>query len=107
MQDLPEARRMKDEDALDQITTFLIAGHKTRYTRPFLRYSATMFLILIQSRVKKYPMYLPTIQQRTNLDAVIRETLQLYPPVSSTVRAGEKDDWIPLSKPFTERKQIV
>jgi cytochrome P450 len=41
------------------------------------------------------------------LDAVVRETLRLYSPVPSTIRAAEKDDCIPLSKPFTDRKGIV
>ena len=41
------------------------------------------------------------------LDAVVRETLRLYPAVPNIVRAATKDDWIPLSKPFTDRKGIV
>ena len=41
------------------------------------------------------------------LDAVVRETLRLYPAVPNIVRAATKDDCIPLSKPFTDRKGIV
>ena len=41
------------------------------------------------------------------LDAVVRETLRLYPPIPSSARAAKKDDCIPLSKPFTDRKGIV
>ena len=41
------------------------------------------------------------------LDAVVRETLRLYPPVPSIQRQAEKDDCIPLSKPFTDKKGIV
>ena len=40
------------------------------------------------------------------LDAVVRETLRLY-PVSSILRAARKDDCIPLSNSFTDRKGIV
>lgn len=30
------------------------------------------------------------------LDAVVREVLRLYPPVSSTLRVATKDDVVPL-----------
>ena len=41
------------------------------------------------------------------LDAVVRETLRLYPAVGSILREAGKDDCIPLSKPFTDKKGIV
>ena len=41
------------------------------------------------------------------LDAVVRETMRLYSPVSIILKAADKDDFIPLSKPFTDRKGIV
>ena len=41
------------------------------------------------------------------LDAVVRETLRLYPAIPSFMRAAKKDDRIPLSKPFTDTKGIV
>ena len=41
------------------------------------------------------------------MDAVVRETLRLYPAVASILRAAGKDDCIPLSKPFTDKKGIV
>jgi cytochrome P450 len=40
------------------------------------------------------------------LDAVVREILRLYPPVPSVRREAAKDDCIPLSKPFTDKKGI-
>ena len=40
------------------------------------------------------------------MDSVVRETLRLHPPVSSTLREARKDDCIPLSKPFTDKKGI-
>ena len=41
------------------------------------------------------------------LDAVVRETLRRYSPTSMSVRTAGKDDFIPLSKPFSDRKGIV
>jgi Cytochrome P450 len=41
------------------------------------------------------------------LDAVVRETLRLHPPVAAIPREAGKDDCIPLSKPFTDKKGIV
>ena len=41
------------------------------------------------------------------LDAVVRETIRHYSPVSFVSRAADKDDFIPLSKPFTDRKGNV
>ena len=41
------------------------------------------------------------------MDAVVRETLRLYPAVANIVREAGKDDCIPLSKPFTDKKGIV
>ena len=41
------------------------------------------------------------------MDAVVRETLRLYPAVAGILREAAKDDCIPLSKPFTDKKGIV
>ena len=41
------------------------------------------------------------------MDAVVRETLRVYPAVAGIQREAKKDDCIPLSKPFTDMKGIV
>jgi len=41
------------------------------------------------------------------LDLVVRETLRVHAPVPSTMRVAMKDDVLPLSKPFTDRKGNV
>jgi cytochrome P450 len=37
------------------------------------------------------------------LDAVVRETLRLHPPVAVLPKVAMKDDTIPLDKPFTDK----
>ncbi len=41
------------------------------------------------------------------LDAVIRETLRVHSPAPSTVRIAMRDDVLPLSKPFTDKRGII
>ena len=41
------------------------------------------------------------------LDAVLRETLRLHPPLSMVLRAAGKDDSIPLNTPFKDRKGML
>jgi cytochrome P450 len=41
------------------------------------------------------------------LDAVIREIMRRYSPLPVVSRAAHKDDFIPLSKPFTDKKGNV
>ena len=40
------------------------------------------------------------------MDAVVRETLRLYPAIAGILRQAGKDDCIPLSKPFTDTKGV-
>ena len=52
----------------------------------------------------------PTMDELNGLlymDAVVRETLRLYPTVASIIREAGRDDCIPLSKPLTDKKGIV
>jgi cytochrome P450 len=41
------------------------------------------------------------------LDAVVRETLRIHPPVPGTIRVAMKDIIIPLGKPFVDKKGMV
>ena len=41
------------------------------------------------------------------LDAVVRETMRRYAPLPVFSRVAHKDDFIPLSKPLTDRKGNV
>ena len=41
------------------------------------------------------------------LDAVLRETLRVYPPVPNTSRFAMKDDVLPVEKPYMDRYGVV
>ncbi|KAL0571708.1 hypothetical protein V5O48_010248 [Marasmius crinis-equi] len=109
-----EGQSMSEEDVLSQVPTFLVAGHETTST-------STTFALLaltdhpdIQSKLREellaVPTDNPTMEELNNLpylDAFIRETLRFYPPVPITARQAMKDDVIPLSTPYTDKKGVV
>ncbi len=41
------------------------------------------------------------------LDSVIRETLRVYAPVTTSLRVAVQDDVLPVSKPFVDRNGLV
>jgi hypothetical protein len=41
------------------------------------------------------------------LDAVVRETLRVNPPVTASVRVAVEDEVLPLDKPFVDRNGLV
>ena len=114
-----------------EIPTFIIAGHETtRYACLSLGCSV-IEIYKFSSITMSWALYAlsqnkeaqtklreeiynvstdnPTMDDLNGLsymDAVVRETLRLYPPVGSVGREASKDDCIPLSKPFTDKKGI-
>ena len=119
-----------------EIPTFIIAGHETtRYTYISvslnvrkvqhvlnLGHSVAMTWALyaltqnkqaqtkLREEVSNVSTDNPTMDDLNGLpylDAVVRETMRRYSPISVVSRAADKDDFIPLSKPFTDRKGNV
>jgi len=112
MEDL--AGRMSDEDVLDQIPTFIIAGHETTsLAMTWALYALTQnkqAQTKLRQEVSDVPTDNPTMDDLNGLpylDAVVRETMRRYNPIPVVARAAHKDDFIPLSKPFTDRKGNV
>jgi cytochrome P450 len=113
-QDIPEHQRLSDEEVISQIPTFLVAGHETTST-------ATSFALLalserpeIQSKLRdelwSVSSDMPTMEELDALpylDAVVRETLRVHPPVPNTLRKCMNDDAIPVSAPFTDKNGQV
>ncbi|EAU81974.2 cytochrome P450 [Coprinopsis cinerea okayama7 len=112
--DLPEHQRMSDEDVLAQVPTFLVAGHETTSTATTWALFALCDKLELQQKLREELLTVstdnPTMDELNALpylDAVVRETLRLHPPVVATMRAAIADDVIPLGVPFTDRNGKV
>jgi len=114
MPDLHESQRMSDKDVLAQIPTFLVAGHETTSVATTWALFALTQHKSVQSKLREELLTIstdnPTMDELNGLpylDGVIREVLRLYAPVPSTIRAAMKDDYLPLAKPFVDRKGVI
>lgn len=89
---------------------FFIAGHETTAGSVGWCLFALSLDKRVQHKLREELLAVPTdaptmddLMSLPYLDAVLRETLRLYSPVTSTTRQATKDDCIPLSKPFKDR----
>ncbi|KAK1215344.1 hypothetical protein PQX77_022050 [Marasmius sp. AFHP31] len=108
--EVPEARRMTEEEVLAQVPTFLAAGHETTSTSTTLAFYLLCMNPHTQSKLRAELASVPTdspsmdqLNALPYLDAVVRETLRLLAPVQATIREATRDDVIPLSQPFVDQ----
>ncbi|KZV67879.1 cytochrome P450 [Peniophora sp. CONT] len=111
--DLPESSRMSDAEIVAQIPTLIAAGHETTSTMmTWVLYA----LSLNQDAQDKLRIELqtghddvgdsPSMEQLhafPYLDAVIRETLRMWPPLPFLSREARKTDVIPTEQPWTDK----
>ncbi|KAG6909596.1 hypothetical protein DXG01_016635 [Tephrocybe rancida] len=112
--DLPAHQRMSDEDVVAQVPTFLVAGHETTSTATTWALFALSQDAAIQTKLREELLAVntesPTMEDLNALpylDMIVRETLRIYAPVTSTVREATQDDILPLKEPFVDRKGVV
>ncbi|KAF9020805.1 cytochrome P450 [Hymenopellis radicata] len=100
-------QRISDEDVIAQVPTFLVAGHETTAAAV----SRALFSVTersdIQAKLRTEILSVATesptfdeLNALPYLDMVLKETLRLHAPVTSTARVATKDDLIPVSKHF-------
>lgn len=95
------------EEVYDQISTFIISGHETT--------SQTLAFAVLElarhpdaqrrlreeiNQLQREPCYDDYLSRLPYLDAVLRETLRLYPALAYMERVATKDDIIPLRQPI-------
>ncbi|KAJ6573989.1 cytochrome P450 [Mycena vulgaris] len=127
------SNRLSDTELLDQLSSFLFAGSdSTALTITWCLYLLSQYP-RIQTKLRAEIMAAPaptdTVSSKRNstssvsstssvmqadtiealpfLDAVVRETLRVIPPVHGTVRVATTDDLIPVSHPITLRNGKV
>ncbi|KDR83061.1 hypothetical protein GALMADRAFT_238857 [Galerina marginata CBS 339.88] len=107
---LPPNQRMKDEDVLAQVPTFLVAGHETTSSAAAWALFALTQNWDAQGKLRDELLTVGTdnptmdeLQALPYLDAVVRETLRVHTPVSFTARVATKDDFIPFGEPIKDR----
>lgn len=108
--DLKESERLSDDELLDQMTTFIFAGHETTATQTswalYLLAGSKAVQDKLREEVRAFrddstdPNEFEGLENLTYLDAVTREVVRLMPSVVSTVRTVEEDDVVPLSRPY-------
>jgi cytochrome P450 len=106
----PAHEQLSLEQVVDQIPSFLVAGYETLGV-------ALAWCLLSLSQNKKMqqrlrdellqafpddmvPITMESLEALPYLDAVVRETLRLDPPVDVSARVAMQDDIIPLEKPI-------
>ncbi|KAF8841559.1 cytochrome P450 [Paxillus ammoniavirescens] len=112
--DIPENQRLSDEDVLGQVPTFLVAGHETTSTSTTWALHELSLAPEIQRKLREEFLSVDTetpsmdeLSALPYLDAVVKETLRVHPPIGETIRVATKDDILPLEKPFTDKHGVV
>ncbi|KAF8451154.1 cytochrome P450 [Boletus edulis BED1] len=112
--DIPESQRLSDEDVLAQVPTFLVAGHETTSTATTWALFAMTNTPETQMKLREELLSVDTetpsmdeLMALPYLDAVVRETLRVHPPVPNGGRVAMKDDVIPVEKPYTDKHGVV
>lgn len=107
------ARRMSDEELMDQITTLLFAGSDTTSLAIAWCLHHLSLNPQVQKRLNEELQSFHSIEDMSFVDklpylnAVVQETLRLCPPAHSTIRVAMEDDAIPLSHPIELRDGTV
>lgn len=118
--------RLSDADLLSQLSTFLFAGsdstsltmswcihllslHPDVQARLRSEFNSMSLCASNSSSMLGYsaPAHAEAIDGLPFLDAVVRETLRLCPPVHGTMRVATRDDNIPVSSPIVLRNGTI
>jgi hypothetical protein len=103
-------RRLSDEEVMNQIPTFFLAGHETTSTSTAWTLVSLAANPTIQAKLRAELLEVstdhPTMEQLNALlylDMVVRESLRYHAVVTGTVRIANQTDVIPFERPFEDR----
>ncbi|WVQ74481.1 hypothetical protein IAR50_004082 [Cryptococcus sp. DSM 104548] len=107
---LKPEQKLSDEEVLDQITTFMLAGNETTSTGlTWILYNLSQNPE-VQERLRKEVQSvsedrpsLDTLNTLPYMEAVVHESLRISPPASFTLREATQDIILPLANPVTGR----
>ncbi|CAK5271976.1 unnamed protein product [Mycena citricolor] len=109
----PQSQRMSDDEVIAQIPTFFLAGHETSSLALAWATHALSSDQSVQDKLRQELLSVPTetptmdeLNALPFLENVLRETMRLHSPLVSTERMAERDDVLPLSKPYVDRQGI-
>ncbi|KAF8452196.1 cytochrome P450 [Boletus edulis BED1] len=112
--DIPESQKLSDKDVIAQVPTFLVAGHETTSSAVTWALYAMTQAPEVQTKLRDELLSAETdapsmdeLMALPYLDAVLRETLRVHPPVPNTSRLAMKDEVLPVEKPYTDRFGVV
>ncbi|KZV67385.1 cytochrome P450 [Peniophora sp. CONT] len=108
--DLPESQRLSDEEILAQCPTFIIAGHETTSTSVTWITYALSSHPEVQDKLRAEILgsdfgdrpSMAQLSELKYLDAVVRETLRVYPPVPLMTRAVTESGVIPTEETWVD-----
>ncbi|KAJ7609506.1 cytochrome P450 [Roridomyces roridus] len=109
--DVPQSQRMKDSEVVAQIPAIFLAGHETSSSAiAWALHELTVhpeMQIKLRDEVLKVSSETPTMDEVNSLhylECFVRETMRLHAPAVFTTRMAMKDDLLPLSSPYTDRR---
>ncbi|KAJ7907669.1 cytochrome P450 [Mycena leptocephala] len=110
-EDIPANKRLSDEAVLAQIPTFFVAGNETTSTGTAWALYALALHPAVQEKLRVELRTLPTdtpsvdaLNGLSYLESVVKEVLRLHPPICFTIREAQRDDVLPLRRPYTDTK---
>ncbi|CAG8513752.1 12915_t:CDS:2 [Acaulospora colombiana] len=103
-------RKLSDDELMNQIPTFFLAGHETTSTSTAWTLFSLACNHAIQDKLRAELLEVstdhPTMEQLNSLsylDMVVRESLRYHSVVTDTVRVVTEEDVIPFEKPFEDK----
>ncbi|KAJ7290061.1 cytochrome P450 [Mycena rebaudengoi] len=108
---VPDHHRMSDTETISQIPTFFVAGHETTSTATSWALHALSMNQEAQAKLREELFSIstdnPTMDELNALpylESVVRETMRVHSPLTSTTRKAMADDVLPLNKPYIDKE---